>query len=102
MSEQTIALRGREAQQILDSEVFKESMAHLRSEMIRAIESVPDDEKDDSKLRRLQMMLKMSKKFESIFIGLVHQGINAQRKIDDSRLRDESKPRQYFRKIVNS
>ena len=98
MSEQQTALRGREAQQILDSEVFKDAMAQLKGAVIDQWKSCPVRDKEGQLL--LLQLVKVTDKFESILVGLVDQGKFAQHKIDLDDMRDEPAIRKFARRVV--
>ena len=98
MTEQQTALRGREAQQILDSEVFKDAMAQLKGSVIEQWKDCPIRDKEGQLL--LLQLAKLTDKFESILVGVVETGKLAQHKIDMDSLRDESGMRRFARKVV--
>ena len=98
MTEQQTALRGREAQQILDSEVFKNAMAQLKGSVIEQWKACPVRDKEGALL--LLQLAKLTDKFESILVGVVETGKMAQHKIDLDKLRDESAGKRLMRRVV--
>lgn len=98
MTEQQTALRGREAAQILDSEVFKDAMAQLKTSVTEQWKSCPVRDREGQLL--LLQLAKLTDKFESILIGLVEQGKFAERKIELDSMRDESAARRFARRVV--
>lgn len=98
MNEQLIALRGREAQQIIDSEVFKDAMAQLKTSVIDQWKACPVRDREGQLL--LLQLAKLVDKFESILVGTVETGKLAQHHIDIDAMRDESSMRRFARKVV--
>lgn len=98
MTEQQTALRGREAQQILDSEVFKDAMTQLKGSVIDQWKSCPVRDKEGALL--LLQLAKLTDKFEAILYGLVEQGKFAERKIELDSMRDEPSYRKFARRVV--
>ena len=101
MNDQAIAIKGREAAQVLDSEVYKDAVKLFRQSFIDSLVKIPDEKKFDDDLRRAQMMVKMSYLFDGIFRGFVENGKVAQSNIDKHTLRDETPVRQFFRRAAN-
>lgn len=99
MTDQKTALRGREAQQILESAVFKESLQMIKDAVVQNWRDCPVRDKEGQLL--LLQLAKVTDKFEGLIVGVVEQGKMAQHRIDLDSMRDESKPRQFFRKVVN-
>jgi hypothetical protein len=99
MTEHLAITRAKEAQTILDSEAFKLAIRGFHQEFQEAILRIPDERKYDDDLRRAQMMLKMARKFESMFVGMVQNGRLAEQNVVKS-LRDEPVSRTFFRKVV--
>ncbi len=96
MTEQQTALRGREAQQLLDSEVFKDAMAQLKGAVIDQWKACPVRDKEGQLL--LLQLVKVTEKFESLLVGIVETGKFAQHKIDLDAMRDESAMQRMSRK----
>jgi hypothetical protein len=48
----------------------------------------------------LLQLAKVAEKFEGTLIGMIERGKMAQHKIDLNELRDESKPRRFFRQVL--
>lgn len=98
MTEQQTALRGREAAQILDSEVFKDAMNLLKTQVMEQWKSAPIRDREGQVL--LLQLMKVTDKFEATLIGLVEQGKFAERKIELDSMRDESAARRFARRVV--
>lgn len=98
MTEQQIALRGKEAAQILESEVFNDAMKQLKGSVIEQWKSCPIRDKEGQLL--LLQLAKLTDKFESMFRGLVEQGKYAEHKIEIDALRNESKARTALRRVI--
>jgi len=92
------ALRGKEAQMVLDNEAFKAAFSRLKDAI--------DDKRSQVSVRDPQGLViaalweRIHKDFEAILTGMVRSGEFAQRRIDIDKLRDESKPRQLLRKVA--
>lgn len=98
MTEQQIALRGKEAAQILDSEVFKQAMSQLKGSVLEQWKQCPIRDREGQVL--LLQLAKLTDKFESMLVGLIEQGKYAEHKIEVDALRDESKARRVLRRVV--
>ncbi len=99
MTEQQTALRGREAQQVLDNPAYKQAMETLRTAVVEQWKDCPIRDKEGQTL--LLQLAKLCDKFEGILGGVVETGKMSQHKIDMSELRDESRAKTLFRKVVN-
>jgi hypothetical protein len=99
MNDQQIALRGREAHQILESAVFKDAIRMIKDAVVQNWRDSPIRDKEGQLL--LLQLAKVTDKFEGLIMGAIETGKMAQHRIDLDGLRDESKPRQFFRKVVN-
>lgn len=99
MNDQAIALKGREAAQVLDNASYKQAMQTLRDAVVNQWKECPVRDKEGALL--LLQLAKLADKFEGILSGIVQNGKMAQSKIDLDSLRDESRPRQFMRKVVN-
>ena len=98
MTEQQTALRGKEAAQILDSEVFKDAMTMLKTQVMEQWKQAPIRDREGQVL--LLQLMKVTDKFEATLIGLVEQGKFAERKIELDSMRDESAARRFARRVV--
>lgn len=86
---------------VLDNAAFKQAFVYFDAEFLNAVLCIPDEAKYDADLRRAQMMLKMSKKFQGILIGMINKGNDAQRRIDRVKdLRDVPKAKQFLMKVM--
>lgn len=97
MTEQQTALRGKEAAQILDSEVFKDAMTMLKTQVMEQWKQAPIRDREGQVL--LLQLAKLTDKLEGILIGIIQTGKLAEQRIDLDKLRDESRPRQMLRKV---
>jgi len=98
MTDNQVVQRGIEAARVLESEAFKEALNSLRESVIAQGKECPVRDKEGALL--LLQLAKMADKFESILVGMLENGKFTQRKIEIDELRDESKPRQFMRRIV--
>ena len=93
------ALRGKEAQMVLDNEAFKAAMGCLKSSVQEQWKSCPIRDREGQVL--LLQLAKLTDKFEGLLIGMVQSGHFAQRRIDLDKVRDEPPARQFMRKVSN-
>lgn len=91
-------LLGREAQTVLDADAFKLAMSAMKTSVLDEWKKCPIRDKEGQVL--LLQLAKLTDKFEALFIGMIQTGDFEQRKIDISDLRDESKAKQMFRRVV--
>lgn len=100
MTEQKTALRGREAEALMDNPILKEIWEGIEKEAIEALVScsMKPDAKDDRDA--LIWHLKMVRKQRGMFFGMVEQGKFAQRKID--RDKETSTIKSLYRRVVNA
>lgn len=89
---------GIEARQVLDSEVYKQTMTGLRSEVIEQWKACPIRDKEGQVL--LLQLAKLTDKFEGLLVGMVESGKFAQHKIKLDAERNESLARQFMRRIA--
>jgi hypothetical protein len=99
MTEQQIANRGRDAQQVLDNLAYQDAMKTLRDAVIQQWKDCPVRDKEGQLL--LLQLVKITDKFEGILSGIIESGKLAQRKIEMDKLRDESKVKTMWRRVVN-
>lgn len=99
MNDQSLSLRGREAQALLDNPLLKEALDTLRKATVDQWKDMDLRDKEGALL--LLQMAKVTDRFESLLHGIVDTGKLAQRRIDLDALRDEPRARQFFRKLVN-
>lgn len=83
---------------VLDNEAFKSAFALLKDAIDEKRASV--SVRDPQGLVIAALWERIHKDFEAILIGMVKNGEFSQRRIDIDKLRDESKPRQFMRRIV--
>lgn len=99
MTEHQTALRGREAQQVLDNPAYKQAMETLRNAVVSQWKDCPIRDKEGQTL--LLQLAKLSDKFEGILGGIIESGKMAQHKIDMGELRDEPAVKRFARRVVN-
>lgn len=99
MKEQESILRGNEAQQVFDNEAYKMGMSLLKDAISAQWKECPIRDTEGQVL--LLQLAKLADKFESILHGFVENGKFEQRKLELNALRNESKPRQFLRKVVS-
>jgi len=98
MNDQQTNQRGADATQVLDSVVFKESLAMLKQAVVDQWMACPVRDKEGQLL--LLQLAKLTDKFEGILIGIVETGKLAKHRIDLDSLRDESVGRRFMRKVM--
>lgn len=98
MTDHGTAQRGMEARQVLDNDAFKEAMTVLKEQIVEQWKACPVRDKEGQTL--LLQLAKVAEKFEGTLIGMIERGKMAQHKIDLNELRDESKPRRFFRQFL--
>ena len=98
MTEQQTALRGREADTLLNNPILKEIWEGIEKEATEALVScsMKPDAKDDRDA--LIWHLKMVRKQKGMFFGMVEHGKFAAHKIDKER--EESSVKRFARKVV--
>ena len=90
-------LRGKEAQAVLDNAAFQAAFSRLKDAI--------DDKRSQVSVRDPQGLViaalweRIHKDFEAILTGMVRSGEFAQRKLDIDKFKEESKPRQFMRKV---
>ena len=90
--------RGIEAQRILDSDVFKEAMSALDAQIVQQWKACPVTDREGTML--LHQLAKIKSKFEGVLIGLIETGKFSAHQINIDAERNESKARQFFRRVV--
>lgn len=90
--------RGIEAQRIIDSEVFSEAMKTLDAQIVQQWKATPVTDKEGAML--LLQLAKIKSKFEAVLIGLIETGKLATHEINLHAERNESKARQFFRRVA--
>jgi hypothetical protein len=98
MNEKQAALRGKEAEILMDNSILKEIWEGIEKEATEALVacSMKPDARDDRDA--LIWHLKMVRKQKGMFIGMVEQGKFAQHQID--RKAEESAGRRMLRKVT--
>lgn len=98
MTEHQLLQRGIDANQVLNNEAFKDAFTVLRSAVVEEWKKCPVRDQDGALL--LLQLAKLTDKFESILVGMVESGKMAQHQIDLRELRNESKARNFMRRVV--
>lgn len=94
----TEILIGKDAQQVLDNDAYKQAMAKLKTDVLETWKQCPIRDAEGQRL--LLQLAKLTDKFEGILGGMIETGKLAQHKLDIDNLRNESRTRQYLRKIA--
>lgn len=89
---------GTEAQRVLDSEAYTSAMRIMRAQIVEQWKNCPVRDTEGQTL--LLQLAKLADKFEGILSGLVQGGKLAQHQIDFDSERNESKARQFFRRVA--
>lgn len=98
MTEHQLLQRGIDANQVLNNEAFKDAFTVLRSAVVEEWKKCPVRDQEGALL--LLQLAKLTDKFESILVGMVESGKMAQHQIDLRELRNESKARNFMRRVV--
>ena len=98
MTPQQTQQRGIEARRVLDSAVFKEAMVTLDAQIVQQWKSCPVTDKEGALL--LLQLAKLKNKFEAVLVGMVETGKLATHEINLNAERNESKARQFFRRVA--
>lgn len=99
MTEQQTVQRATEAALVLDNPAFKEALGQLREAVVKQWKECPVRDREGQLL--LLQLAKLTDKFEGILVGIVETGKLAKHRIDLDNLRDESKTRQFMRRVSN-
>lgn len=99
MNDQSLSLRGREAQALLDNPLLKEALDTLRK---ATVDQWRDTDMRDAQGQLLLLQLaKVTDRFEGLLRGIVDTGKIAQRRIDLDAIRDEPQARRFMRKVLS-
>lgn len=98
MTEHQLLQRGIDANQVLNNEAFKDAFTVLRSAVVEEWKKCPVRDQEGALL--LLQLAKLTDKFESILVGMVESGKMAQHQIDLREVRNESKARNFMRRVV--
>ncbi len=90
--------RAKEALQILDSNVYKDAMSALQTQIIQQWKDCPIRDAEGQLL--LLQLAKLAEKFESILRGYVESGKLAQHRIDIDKERSDTKVRRWLRNVA--
>lgn len=99
MTEHQTALRGKEAQALLDSTVFKDIWDGVENEAVEALANCSLKAKFKEDRDELIWHLQMVRKQKALLIGMVEQGKFAQHKID--REKDPMTVKSLYGRVVN-
>ncbi len=94
----SMAQRGQEAAQILDSEAFNAAFRAVREKIISQWKE--SSVRDAEGQRLLHQMIRIADDFESALRGTIEAGKFAQAQIDLSELRNESPARKLMRRVL--
>lgn len=97
MNDHQTVLQGKEAAQILDSEVYKLAFSRLKDQIVNQWKECPMRDAEGQKIYLL--MSKVADKFESEMHGLISAGTFAQNRIDIEKLREEP-PKRTLRGLL--
>lgn len=97
MTEQQINQRGIDATQVLENVAFKEAFSKLNDAVLAQLDACPIRDHEGRLL--LTQLRKLAFMYEGVLRGMVENGKLAKSRIDISSVRNESKPRQIFRKV---
>jgi hypothetical protein len=100
MNDQSLSLRGREAQALLDNPMLAEAMATMRQATIDQWKET--DLRDQQGQLLLLQLAKVTDRFEGLLRGIVDTGKLAQRRIDLNAIRDEPQARRFMRKVFSN
>jgi len=98
MTENQTIQRGKDAQAILDSEVFKDAMGALKDAI--------DDKRAQVSVRDPQGLViaalweRIHRDFKTVLEGFVQNGSFTAAMVDMNKARDETKPRQFMRRVT--
>jgi len=98
MTPQQTQQRGIEAQRVLDSPVFHDAMTMLDAQIVQQWKACPVTDRDGQML--LLQLAKVKAKFEAVLVGLIETGKFATHQINLDAERNESKARQFVRRVL--
>ena len=99
MNDQTLSLRGREAQSLLDNPILSEALETMRKATIDQWKETDMRDKEGQLL--LLQLAKVTDRFEGLLRGIVDTGKLAQRRIDLDSMRNEPQARKFMRKVFS-
>ena len=99
MTENQTVRMGSDAALVLENPAFRLAMDQVKSEVVERWKDCSVRDKEGQLL--LLQLAKLTDRFESILIGTVEAGKLAKHQLDLAKLRDESKPRQFMRRVIN-
>jgi hypothetical protein len=97
MTDQQTARLGADATQVLENVAFKEAFSKLNEAVLAQLDACPIRDNEGRLL--LTQLRKLAFMYEGILRGMVENGKLAKSRIDIAAVRNESKPRQIFRKV---
>ena len=98
MTEQQTITLANDAQAVINSEAYKQAMIALNAQIVAQWRDCPVRDSEGALL--LLQLAKLSAKFEGILSGMVESGKLAQHQINLDSERNESKARQFFRRVA--
>lgn len=98
-SESMLAIRGQEAERILSSEVYKDAMKSVRERVVEQWKACPVRDKEGQTI--LLQLAKVTDLFEGVLSGTIEAGKMAEMRLEINKIRDESAPKRFMRRVVN-
>lgn len=98
LTEHQIIEIGREAQEVIDNGAYQKAMSDLKAQIVAQWKECPVRDTEGALL--LLQLAKLAEKFDGILSGYVQGGKLAQHSINLDAERNESKTRQFFRRVA--
>jgi hypothetical protein len=98
MTEQQTALRGSDAQLVLDNPAFQEAMESLKAKIVIDWRSCPIRDVEGQQI--YLQLAKLADVFEGTLVGIINRGKISERKIEIDAVRNESPVRKFMRKVA--
>ena len=98
MNEHQTVRVGLDAEQVLANEAYKTAMTGLKAQIVQQWQQTPI--LDPQGVLLLLQLVKLCDKFESILHGMIANGKLADRDLNLDAMRNESKARQFFRRVA--
>ena len=96
-AQQTVEI-GRQAQDVIDNAAYRQAMIDMKSQIVEQWKACPVRDTEGQTL--LLQLAKLAEKFDGILSGYVQAGRLAQHSISIDAERNESKTRQFFRRVA--
>jgi hypothetical protein len=98
MTDHKVVLRGKEAQMILESQVFKDVKRGLDELIVSQWKAASVRDKDAQNV--FHLYAKIADMYHGLFVAAIEQGKFEERKLELDKLRDEPAARTFFRKTT--